>query len=209
MLNIEQLEHRWFIYKFKSLRIYIIIFFIFITIPYTFMYQNQTKNIDIKKDINTTKKIQKPKTIEKKLLLKPSYNFMKNIETLKKENIVTQKKHLKKINIKNKIHIEKQNTKNDIDIVIKRFQTNKNPTLSLFIAKKYYKQENYKQSYKYAFITNELDNNLEESWIIFIKSMIKLNRKDKAIETLKYYIQHSNSKKARKLLDDIYSKKFR
>lgn len=208
MLNIKQLESRWFIYKLKSFIPYIVFIIILIIILVVSIFTN-TKKSTKNKEINTTKTIKKSKVIEEKVILKPSYNFMKNMQTIKKENIPAQKKPIKQITYKNNIHIKKQTTKSDIDILIKRFKTNKNPTLSLFIAKKYYKQKNYKQAYKYAFITNELDNKLEESWIIFIKSMIKLERKDKAIQTLKQYIQYSNSIKAKKLIEDVRLGKFK
>jgi len=208
MLNIQNLEYRWMIYKIKSFKIFII-FIIFILISLllittTFDKKNTTKN-HLKRDINITKNIPKVRIIEKKTILEPSYEFMKNINN-NIDKTVTLKAKIKSNN--NQIHIQKQTTDDDINIILKRFSTNKSPELSLFLAKKYYKQENYKQAYKYAFITNELDSKIEDSWIIFIKSMIKLDRKDKAIKTLKKYISHSNSTKAKKLFNDIYLGKF-
>ena len=107
-----------------------------------------------------------------------------------------------------KIQITKQHTSNDIAIVIRRFKTNNNPALSLFIAKKYYEIDNFEQSYNYALITNQLNKDIEDSWIIFAKSLIKLKKKQKAIEVLKQYIQYSNSNKAEILLANIISGKF-
>lgn len=101
--------------------------------------------------------------------------------------------------------------KNDDDIkdVIDRFNINHNPSLSLFIAKKYYQISDYEKAYNYALITNELNNNIEESWIIFSKSLVKMNKKEEAIETLKKYVSHSNSSQAKQLLDEILSGKFK
>ncbi len=110
---------------------------------------------------------------------------------------------------KSSIQIDRQNTHDDINQVIKRFKKNNNPALSLFIAKKYYQLEEYHQSYNYSLMTNEIDNNIEASWIIFAKSLVKLNEKNMAIETLNKYISHSNSHRARILLDNIKSGKFR
>ena len=93
--------------------------------------------------------------------------------------------------------------------VIKRFKKNNNPALSLFIAKKYYELENYDQSYNYALITNEINDNIDSSWIIFAKSLVKLNKREEAIKTLNKYIQHSHSNQAKILLDEIKSGKFK
>ena len=109
----------------------------------------------------------------------------------------------------NSITIKKQNTYEDIDYVIKRFKKNNNPALSLFVAKKYYELGEYKQAYNYALITNEINNNIEASWIIFSKSLVKLNQKSKAIQTLQQYINHSNSNQAKVLLKEIVSGKFK
>jgi len=110
---------------------------------------------------------------------------------------------------KSSIQIDRQNTHDDISQVIKRFKKNNNPALSLFIAKKYYQLGEYHQSYNYSLMTNEIDNDIEASWIIFTKSLVKLNEKSMAIETLKKYISHSNSHRAKILLDDITSGKFK
>ncbi|QFR49017.1 hypothetical protein FJR48_04470 [Sulfurimonas lithotrophica] len=110
---------------------------------------------------------------------------------------------------KPKITISKRETQNDIQDVIKRFKKNNNPALSLFVAKKYYKLGDYEKAYNYALITNEINNEIEQSWIIFAKSLVKLNKKDLAIKTLKKYIRHSHSGNAKVLLEDIKSGKFR
>jgi len=96
----------------------------------------------------------------------------------------------------------------DLADVIKRFQSNKSPALSLFLARRYYDLENYKESYDYALKTNEIDSNIEESWLIFSKSLVKLEQKDEAIKVLKSYINHSRSMEAKTLLDDITSGRF-
>ena len=103
----------------------------------------------------------------------------------------------------NQMVIQRDDDMKDIQDVIARFKKNKNPALSLFVAKRYYKIGNYQQAYNYALITNELDNNIEDSWLIFAKSLYKLDQKDMAIKTLKAYIQESSSVKARITLDQM------
>ncbi len=113
------------------------------------------------------------------------------------------------IDKKNPINISRKDEQEDVLQVIKRFNVNHNPALSLFVAKKYYQLGNYEQAYNYALITNEINNNIEESWIIFSKSLVKINKKEEAIETLKKYISHSHSSQAKQLLDEISSGKFK
>jgi hypothetical protein len=108
-----------------------------------------------------------------------------------------------------KINIRRQNTQNDLQEIIKRFKKNKNPALSLFVAKKYYELGDYHQSYNYALITNGLNRDIEASWIIFSKSLVKLGKKDLAIQTLQEYIKQSHSEGAKLLLNEITSGKFK
>ena len=122
---------------------------------------------------------------------------------------ITEKPQVQLTHEANSITIKKQNTYEDIEYVIKRFKKNNNPALSLFVAKKYYELGEYKQAYNYALITNEINNNIEASWIIFSKSLVKLNQKSKAIQTLQQYINHSNSNQAKVLLKEIVSGKFK
>jgi len=177
-------------------------------------------------------------TSQKKIVLEPSFSFISKIESdlkdtrerkeiykvplkkiIKKEPIVIPKKTLKKIDEQKvvtrrrveetPIKIVRQRTQKDIKEVIKRFEKNHNPALSLFIARQYYKIKEYKKAYNYALITNGINNDIEESWIIFAKSLVKLHKKNIAIKMLRKYIDHSNSYRATTLLDDIYSGQFR
>lgn len=109
----------------------------------------------------------------------------------------------------NKVNIKRKNAKNDIQEIINRFKKNNNPALSLFVAKKYYELGDYHQSYNYALITNEINRDIEASWIIFSKSLVKLGEKDMAIKTLKEYSKQSNSESAKLLLNEIMSGKFK
>ncbi len=101
--------------------------------------------------------------------------------------------------------IRRDDDMKDIQDVVARFKKNKNPVLSLFIAKRYYNIGNYQQAYNYALITNELDSSIEDSWLIFAKSLYKMKQKEMAIKTLKSYIQESNSVKAKIALDQMES----
>ena len=107
------------------------------------------------------------------------------------------------------LKIQRQNTQNDLNLVLERFSKNNNPALSLFIAKKYYEMQDYHQSYNYALITNRINDNIEASWIVFAKSLVKLGRRDEAIKTLNSYFKYSKSTQAKTLLEEIERGKFR
>ena len=179
---------------------------------------------------------QKPKE-EKQLRLQPSMNFMQSLEKEEQEPFYKADKELnkakkkpklkkrkvvkttvvkeeyidiqpKKKEIKQIINIERRDSQNDIQEILTRFKKNSNPALSLFVAKKYYELGNYKQAYNYALITNNINHNIEESWLIFAKSLVKLNKKEMAIKTLRKYISYSHSGNAKILLNEIQTGKF-
>ena len=92
--------------------------------------------------------------------------------------------------------------------VEKRFQQSNNIDDALFLAKTYYKKGNYKKAEKWAFETNQLDPTLEESFLIFVKSKMKLGQKNEVISILNQYLNHKNSQDARILLEEIKNEKF-
>lgn len=106
------------------------------------------------------------------------------------------------------ITIKTHSVDKNLQDVIQRFKKTNNPVLSLFLAKKYYDMKKYDLSYNYALVTNQIDNKIDMSWIIFAKSLVKLGQKDMAVNTLKSYIKNSNSQTAITLLDEIESGRF-
>ena len=143
----------------------------------------------------------KKKVIKPKPIIEETQELVVDEMDTQKENPTIEKVH--------KINIERRNAKDDIAEIITRFKKNNNPALSLFVAKKYYELGEYKKSYNYALLTNKINNEIESSWIIFAKSLVKLGEKDMAMKTLKAYIRSSHSNNAQLLLDEIKSGKFR
>ncbi|DAB28147.1 MAG: hypothetical protein A2513_08445 [Sulfurimonas sp. RIFOXYD12_FULL_33_39] len=186
----------------------------------------QTKPIEIEQVVKE-EKIKAPVIIQDdKVVLTPSLSFMNKIEPdMPPSKTIAQNKIIEKeilskeieevrepLHVKDKkvfVNIERNNDADDIEEVIKRFKVNNNPALSLFIAKKYYQLGEYEKAYNYALITNKINNNIDASWVLFSKSLVKLNKKEMAIETLKKYIEYSNSQQAKQLLDEISSGKFK
>ena len=190
------------------------------------------KTVTIKKEKIKKAVVVPIKNDIKKMELHPSFEFMKNMQNssmpyyhedetiIQHESVKKQVKKLipsKEITVqekpkkveKQKIIIQKGETKDDINSVLQRFKKNNNPALSLFIARKYYEIGNYHKSYNYALITNQIDQNIEASWIVFAKSLVKLGKRKKAMQTLQEYIKVSKSSNAQLLFEEIKSGKFR
>lgn len=91
----------------------------------------------------------------------------------------------------------------DIHEIEERFKTNSNPHLGLYIARYHYEHGNYSEAYNYALKTNSINSTMEESWLIFSKSLVKLGKSDQAKKTLQLYISQSNSENAKSLLNSI------
>lgn len=245
MLDIHDLERRWLRYKIKC---YMPVFFSTFAVLVVFVLgivfipeiqdNQKPEKAKLKKDTvleknnsvitvakNTLlKPVVKKSQQEQSLLLKPSLDFMNNIEknispynerkqfctsNKKTEQKPQQVKKKKPEKEKLKITVNKNSDEEDLKDVIKRFKKNKNPALSLFIAKKYYKSKQYKKSYNYALMTNEIDKTIEDSWIIFSKSLVKLGKKELAIKTLKSYLKTTNSTSAKILLRKINTGEFK
>lgn len=99
--------------------------------------------------------------------------------------------------------IKRDNTAFDVHELEERFKNNSNPNLGLYIARYHYDHANYTESYNYALKTNAINSTMEESWLIFAKSLVKLGKEDQAKKTLQLYISNSNSQNAKNYLDTL------
>jgi len=261
MLNIPDLESRWFKYKMKS-KTPIFLFslfaiFSFIITVYFVLNEKvpannlltQTKNITIG-EYKSKSSLSSVSNVNEKTILKPALAFenkyntkshplyipkstftirdekklepdnvmekeivtpaiskqKNNLVSLPQEDIALEEVILEKQHTsfaKPMLMIDKRDTEKDLQDVINRFKKNKNPKLSLHIAKKYYSLGKFNKSYNYALITNQIDEEIEDSWIIFAKSLYKLGEKKMAIKTLNSYIKSSESIKASILLTNM------
>jgi len=98
------------------------------------------------------------------------------------------------------IKVANTNAYKDVE---KRFKRSHNINDAIFLANMYYKKKDYKKAIYWAMQTNKLDNNIEESWLIFAKSKAKIGHKNEAIRILREYIKRSNSYEAKKLLKKL------
>ena len=58
-------------------------------------------------------------------------------------------------------------------------------------------------------MTNEINKNIDESWILFSKSLVKLGQHELAMLTLKSYLKSNKSTQAKILLKKIEVGSFR
>ena len=151
--------------------------------------------------------------VEKKVIT------MANNESIKKVNILVDIPILD--NIKQPINDSALYEKKTIDLNIiesssisaykdveKRFLQSHDVNDALFLAKSYYKKGNYSKAEYWALETNKVDENVEESLLIFVKSKIKLGRKNEAIAILMSYVNKTDSMEAKNLLYQIKNDKF-
>jgi hypothetical protein len=78
------------------------------------------------------------------------------------------------------LSLNRNDSKLDIESIERRFKETSNPNLGLFIAKYHYEHGNYSDAYNYSLKTNTLNSKIDESWIIFSKSLLKLGKVDQA-----------------------------
>jgi len=117
------------------------------------------------------------------------------------ENIVNRDSSVHK----RKVHLDISETTSSSAYkdVEKRFYQSGDIVDALFLAKSYYKRGDYNKAEQWAFEANQIDDTLEESFLIFVKSKLKLGQKNEATSILNQYLKHVNSKDARDLLEKI------
>ena len=107
---------------------------------------------------------------------------------------------------KKKLHIEVIDTaqkRSSFKEIEKRFRMGHDIDDSLFLAKSYYQRKDYKKAEYWALQTNKVNENIEESWLIFAKAKAKQGHKNEAMRILNAYIRRTNSIEAKVLLDKI------
>jgi tetratricopeptide (TPR) repeat protein len=93
--------------------------------------------------------------------------------------------------------------------VEERFRATQDPQDSLWLARYYYKAGNYAKAETWAINTNNIDGEIEESWLIFAKARAKQGDRVEAIKVLQSYYDATNSKQAKELLDKLRRGKFK
>jgi len=136
-------------------------------------------------------------TIEKKEIRAP--NILVDIPILVEEKESINKNvsiDRKKVHI-NIIETSSVTAYKDVE---KRFLQSHDIDDSLFLAISYYKKGHYKKAEYWALETNKIDENIEESVLIFVKAKVKLGHKNEAESILSNYISRTGSQEARNVL---------
>ena len=227
MHRYEELEKLYYKKLYIKYFIYFIIFGIIIFIS-SFIYftdkQNKpqkikefNKTIKIIKKVEKSKKQKKVKTkpFVKKLTLYPIYpnidiNSSKHKNKIKK--IVTKSKPKPQPQPKKEIK-KKESKKAKIQIIIKTetiddliniYDTNPAFNIGLKISNYYFQHKKYEESIKWCKKVNKIEPENYESWYLFAKNLIQLNKNKEAKKVLIYYLSnYGPNDKIEKLLRSI------
>ena len=92
---------------------------------------------------------------------------------------------------------------NAIKEVEDRFKATQDTKDSLYLAKFYYNKGDYAKAESWAISTNNIDGDIEESWLIFAKARAKQGKRTDAIKVLQTYYDETKSAKAKALLKKL------
>ncbi len=156
--------------------------------------------------INNTSKNELEKTIvEKKGVNKPLEMIVDNIPILEEETnkVIENKNVIDKPRKRMHLDIVETSSLDAYKDVEERFFKSRNLDDSLFLAKSYYKKGLYEKSEYWALQTNKINSTIDDSWIIFTQSKVKLGQKNEAINILQSYIKRTGSERAKNVLIKI------
>jgi len=164
--------------------------------------------IDMEKEERISETVRVQKKIKRHYASKPkntvkakknSYLTAKELATISKPTrqvVVTPPRKTKKI------HFTTTST-NYVERMQEKFSKSKSPRDALLLAKAYYNQQQYSEAEEWALSANKLNNSLEDSWLVFAKSKVKLGKKKEALKILVSYYKKSHSTKVKKLIGQI------
>ena len=143
------------------------------------------KKLYVKSNLKTTRKHVKAKS--------SNYLTTKELKTI---NTALDSRKIKTINITT-------SSANYIETIHKKFIATKKPREALLLSKAFYAKQEYSKSEEWALRANKLNSQLDESWLMFAKSKVKLGKRDEALKILLSYYKKSRSSKAKALIEKI------
>ncbi len=151
------------------------------------------KEIVVAKEVQPVKKVIKQESVTPKIVAsKPESKVV--ISTTK-----TQKHKSKKL------YISSQNLKS-LSFIKKKFYATNNIAFSTLLSRKFLEAKKYDKALKWALISNEINSQASESWILFAKAKLALNKPDDALNALNEYMKNNNSTRVMEFIKDIKSK---
>ena len=104
-----------------------------------------------------------------------------------------------------RVNIQVTSASNEESVLREQFLKTNNPTIALELARLNFRNNNFKEAIKWSLAANDIDNSLEESWIIFAKSKYKLKQSDDAVKALREYNKNLNKASINELINKIKS----
>jgi len=215
MYDVDKIEKEWYRYRrkkiFKAVGITTVVLSIIsfvILSPNLGISFGDSNSTVIATNITKAKIIDEPKRVNRLETQVPSLEPKANIENRKVGQMVFQssedsiKKEPRK---RKKLHIEvtSRDGKSIAKDIESRFKFAKDKDDALFLAKYYYDKNMYSKSEIWALEANKIDNNMDNSWIIFAKSLAKQGKRAESLKVLQSYYDKSSSINAKKLMDKI------
>ena len=229
MHDIKPLEEQWKKYRAKKRRpwyLFLIILFSLLVLAIGIYEKKTFKLPSFKLDfLSKTKTIKSKKDMDlivnSALLTLAEKNVVEKKEIVNRKNEVDALVDLPILDVTQNATIDeltKERKKVHLDIietsavaaykdVEKRFLISHDVDDALFLAKSYYKKGNYIKSEYWAYETNKINEHNVESLFIFIKSKIKLGKKEEGLSMLHTYIKKTNAENAKALLLEIENNK--
>ena len=102
-----------------------------------------------------------------------------------------------------RVNIQVTSASNEESVLREQFLKTNNPTIALELARLNFRNNNFKEAIKWSLAANDIDNSLEESWIIFAKSKYKLKQSDDAVKALREYNKNLNKASINELINKI------
>ncbi len=227
MYDIKPLEEQWVAYKRKQRRPFVLGGFALVVVMGASLFLVDFKELN-RNLLSEFTSQPKPVVQADKLLITPAFDSLLLNEPTKRAKvalITTQGHNLIEISeapsseedieliappevpskprVKIDLNITKTESLSAYKDVEKQFLTAPDPDNSLFLARNYYRLGKYRKAEYWALETNKIDDNIEESWLLFAKAKLKLGRREDAVAILSSYIKSSKSSKAKELLDRI------
>ena len=173
-----------------------------IVVPIVVKHIKEAKVVSpiVDKVVNTPKKL---KSVKKRKEIKHYKAKIKKLARKNENKVSHHKKKSKIVTKRKKVKILETSSTDAYADVENRFKRLRDPNDSLFLAKNYYRNGNYKKATHWALLTNSIDSSIEASWIIFAQSKLKLGQKNEAIQILQNYIERSDSNVAKRILYKI------
>jgi len=209
MHDIKALEKEWEQYRKKRMRPWYILLFVTIVVI-TLLSLNYQNIYFLKIDINSSKNI-KDLSIKSVVAKRSQDNNDNSTNTLSQkaplvliEDVpILDNNETSKNNKKVDLHIVETSSPSAYRDVERHFLQSHDTEDALFLAKRYYAKGDYAKAEYWALEANKVDDNIEESWLIFAKSKAKQGQINEAIYILTSYIKKSNSMQAKSLLYQI------